>query len=219
LNKEKKVKFLRSIGSVAAIYTLFTLNAHAATAHHDINLDLTDTQQHQVTINGVSRNIAGEIKPVSLGNGWDGEIDVQITSGDYNSSTTMLGFALTTDPNETLLNDLDSFKQLTAPGADIRQFFDDNVEGWVLYGWGTDYLPAGDTSNLTDQINPMQFDPNEDYYAFVAGVSLSPTTVSISFDISDGNGNAVTPIPLPAAVWFFGTGLLGLIGMRRRKVS
>ena len=30
--------------------------------------------------------------------------------------------------------------------------------------------------------------------------------------------NQVAPVPVPAAVWLFGTGLIGLIGVRRKKV-
>jgi hypothetical protein len=29
----------------------------------------------------------------------------------------------------------------------------------------------------------------------------------------------VTPVPLPAAVWLFGSGLLGLISFARRKIK
>ena len=31
------------------------------------------------------------------------------------------------------------------------------------------------------------------------------------------NGTAATVIPVPAAVWLFGSGLLGLVGVARRK--
>jgi hypothetical protein len=31
------------------------------------------------------------------------------------------------------------------------------------------------------------------------------------------SGSAVAPVPIPAAVWLFGSGLIGLIGMARRK--
>lgn len=41
-----------------------------------------------------------------------------------------------------------------------------------------------------------------------------PNAVPISVALIDG---AVTVVPIPAAVWLFGSGLLGLIGMARRK--
>jgi hypothetical protein len=31
--------------------------------------------------------------------------------------------------------------------------------------------------------------------------------------------NAVSAVPVPAAVWLFGSGLLGLVGISRRKKS
>ncbi|MGB5261244.1 MAG: VPLPA-CTERM sorting domain-containing protein [Gammaproteobacteria bacterium] len=30
---------------------------------------------------------------------------------------------------------------------------------------------------------------------------------------------AITPIPLPATVWLFGSGLLGLAGVTRKKIA
>jgi len=39
-------------------------------------------------------------------------------------------------------------------------------------------------------------------------------TADFSFDL-----NFNTPVPLPAAVWLFGSGLLGLVGMARRKAA
>ncbi len=34
---------------------------------------------------------------------------------------------------------------------------------------------------------------------------------------SKGGATAVTTIPVPAAVWLFGSGLLGLVGVARRR--
>jgi hypothetical protein len=55
----------------------------------------------------------------------------------------------------------------------------------------------------------LPFDPNEHYYAFVAGGSFEPTTVDI--------GVTVNSVPIPAAVWLFGSGVIGLIAMAKRN--
>jgi hypothetical protein len=34
---------------------------------------------------------------------------------------------------------------------------------------------------------------------------------------AEGEIDVVSPVPIPAAVWLFGSGLLGLIGIARRK--
>ncbi len=216
INKEKEVKCIRTLGCLTTLCTLFIVNAEAATAHYDTQLDLTNLQ-YEATINGTTGDLAANISRFDLGSGWDGDIDIQITSGAYNALGTTLGFALTTNPNDALLANPDTFLQLADTNADVTQFFNDNVEGWVLYSWGTDYLKPGETSSITDQLDPMQFLSNENYYAFIAGGSILPTTVSVSLDVSDGN--AVNPVPLPAAVWLFGSGVLGLLGVARRKRS
>jgi len=40
------------------------------------------------------------------------------------------------------------------------------------------------------------------------------TTVFYAWAVHDGN---VSAVPVPAAVWLFGSGLLGLVGIARRK--
>ena len=55
--------------------------------------------------------------------------------------------------------------------------------------------------------------------------NLTPVQDALTFDGSvDGIGNptvgygyAVSSVPVPAAIWLFGSGLLGLIGISRRK--
>ncbi|GAB4510953.1 MAG: hypothetical protein Tsb0026_13480 [Sulfuricaulis sp.] len=66
-------------------------------------------------------------------------------------------------------------------------------------------------------------------YAPLAATSASPGMIDGPFpgfkvymDVGSGNSMYVTSIesvPLPGAVWLFGSGLLGLIGMARRKAS
>jgi len=44
--------------------------------------------------------------------------------------------------------------------------------------------------------------------------------ISVNFDIGSGNSLTVTSVsavPVPAAVWLFGSGLIGLVGLARRK--
>jgi hypothetical protein len=42
---------------------------------------------------------------------------------------------------------------------------------------------------------------------------LAPATLTLVGALNNG----VTPIPVPAAVWMFGTGLIGLVGVARRR--
>jgi hypothetical protein len=100
---------------------------------------------------------------------------------------------------------------LTDPNANVTEFFNDNdnVNGWEYYSWGSNYIKAGGTTNLTDALEWMVFDPNEHYYAFVAGGSVVPTQIGVDLNVS--------AVPIPAAIWLFGSGILGLVGLNRQK--
>lgn len=61
------------------------------------------------------------------------------------------------------------------------------------------------------------------YWGGISEVHLADGTVLSGYSLSSGSGfdwtNAypTSPVPLPAAAWLFGTGLLGLVGVARRK--
>jgi hypothetical protein len=44
-------------------------------------------------------------------------------------------------------------------------------------------------------------------------------TLSASGLLSVAAGSVTPPVPLPAAVWLFGSGLLGLLGVGRRRAA
>ena len=54
---------------------------------------------------------------------------------------------------------------------------------------------------------------------FGDGVSLTNIGVVSHVGVSDGNceGPCVNTVPIPAAVWLFGSGLIGLVAVARRK--
>lgn len=71
---------------------------------------------------------------------------------------------------------------------------------------------AGDTVNsyaIGSTLNPSS---GEYFAAHIAGFDTTNGVTSAQFAGS-------TPVPVPAAVWLFGSGLLGLVGVARRKRS
>ena len=74
--------------------------------------------------------------------------------------------------------------------------------------WPLILPPSGGTYN--SGTNAFTLNWSNNFVEIVDGYTVSGTaTVSLA-------GN-VTPVPLPAAVWLFGSGLLGLVGIARRK--
>ena len=80
---------------------------------------------------------------------------------------------------------------------------------WDGAGLGSDGAPAGDKV-----WNLVSVDGNGD------GTPGIPMPAGGAFEFFNANFNAnLTPVPVPAAVWLFGSGLLGLIGVARRRKS
>ncbi len=204
------MKVSTAIGCVVALCAAFVGNVNAAS--YIGQLDLTDFA-YPVTVNGFPTHAAANVLRFDLGSGWTGEMELLLTTSNYDGGVTTLGFALATDPNNALYSDPSPFLGLADATSqdEVTAFFDDNVIGWKFYGYGYPYISPGVTSNLTDTFDPpLQFDPNLHYYAFIAGAAAYiPTTVDVGLEVSS--------VPIPAAVWLFGSGIVGLIGASKRK--
>jgi hypothetical protein len=85
---------------------------------------------------------------------------------------------------------------------------DSNVDGSTFSFW-----LAQDALGMT----PLKTDTG---MLFSIGLNANDTTTTVVTDagtIVTDAGTNVTPTPIPAAAWLLGSGLLGLVGMRRKK--
>lgn len=96
----------------------------------------------------------------------------------------------------------------------------------------TDYvvdIPSGDISHfVNNQISTNLMDPVflgedlpviESSFGFFTGFQIRDTGLIWDLD-SNGQlslGSPVSAVPVPAAVWLFGSGLIGLVGIARRR--
>lgn len=103
-------------------------------------------------------------------------------------------------------------------------------------GSGIGLSTAGDAVNLYNASGVLQANvsfgasPTGTYSTFDNAAALNNTTISLlsvagtngafvaaNDSLEIGSPGAVTATPIPAAAWLFGSGLMGLVGMRRRK--
>ena len=106
--------------------------------------------------------------------------------------------------------------------------FKDNLDG----SWNAEVFDVNNTSggSITLSNNPnfvLGMDWGAGYFGDTNSTLISsPDTYLIVFDGQDGferpiSGNTLAvdlaPIPVPAAVWLFGSGLLGLVAVMRRR--
>jgi hypothetical protein len=103
-----------------------------------------------------------------------------------------------------------------------------------LFGAGTNTALFGSGNTLSIDVNGTIFTDADDPGAsltftdgalfdfdFTTSGFNSSFTFFDDFDLMLGEWGAVTttPVPVPAAVWLFGSGLLALTGIGRRKIS
>ena len=100
--------------------------------------------------------------------------------------------------------DLASFGWSSAEG--VLEFTTANLSGWAVDTW----LANDPLANRVEHLILYTLDEFGDRAGFdLGGVS------SVKAFTATANGFAV--VPVPAAVWLFGTGLIGLVGFARRK--
>ena len=95
---------------------------------------------------------------------------------------------------------------MTLPGANSPLY--DNNPYLVS---GGDGVADGVVSRTFQNLAPGN------YMAFVGGVAYTTQTNQAARGI--GGTLTITPVPVPAAVWLFGSGLAGLVGVLRRRQS
>ena len=88
------------------------------------------------------------------------------------------------------------------PGSGILAVIGNPTANWTTYNFST-VVDASATGGITLQFN---------------STCGAATTCFADFSIDNVSINAdVSAVPVPAAVWLFGSGLLGLVGVARRK--
>jgi hypothetical protein len=88
------------------------------------------------------------------------------------------------------------------------------------YGYGRpEYIPGKPAMGVGRPGDVPRANPPIDTPALNNGLVNAPTMMpaSVPYDTLPGSGFGQAVVPVPAAVWLFGSGLLGLIGMARRK--
>lgn len=106
----------------------------------------------------------------------------------------------------------------TAIGMDVGELF-----SGVSYGTFT-LRDAGNNIIDTHTMEVGYFGPSPSFFGLINNADI----VSLQFDIFNGSNefetidnvmlaNATSAVPVPAAVWLFGSGLIGLAGVAGRK--
>jgi len=135
---------------------------------------------------------------------------------NHDSYFSVNGFSgYTTGNNIAVFND---FSVSTGDQFDTRgygaPYFGDTIGGFsvtqIFVRFNDSTATALDTSALPSFLDPADFDNN---------LKSRIDGPGIQFQIDDFSFSEASTVPVPAAAWLFGSGLLGLIGVARRKTN
>jgi hypothetical protein len=154
----------------------------------------------------------------------------QFVTTQANNSTTQLGgrtsgsldgWNAITNTASQLNTNSHGASSVFGPAASTAGIFDTtgvsvNPSNWYLVGGATGVTGTGTAWNLYGVTGAT--DPNTGASGPVTLSLLGTATLSAN-GVTFGASGGGTPVPLPAAIWLLGSGLLGLAGVGRRKAA
>ena len=173
-----------------------------------INLAIPDGDENGIWA-GISVSDSFVISDVSvtldIEHGWIGDLGIALVdpSGDF--------IWLIDDPTCMNANEL---------AAGNRYTFTDNAAGFLPVGTHLDYITIPGSSYRPDDAkeDPITIfassfagdNSQGDWQLYLVDVSPADDGTLISWELD------LTPVPIPGAIWLLGSGLAGLVGLRRK---
>ena len=205
------MNFKSIIGATCACLSVFVVGNASATTYDVSGLfsayDTTSTliaDYSNTPVTGIYDDVTGKMSLSSVqpffGLSWTADGDIITTPGLYDIDTVEGGM-------------------ITGIEVGAGQWF-----GHFLYDWGvvfdTDLVLVWDaTYQLDGSIELISTDVISDLFPTGSGAPGHPTIDGATVGFSYSFDLLLTPVPVPATVWLFGSGLIGLIGFARRKTN
>ncbi len=226
MENSNKLKLIPSLAALLLCFGSFSANAAVALFDYGFNID-----------GSISYPFDGDPIPAGIDiSGFDdftglGTIEVTITGTGSHNFGAIFDHEID-EPINTFYNEVGTEHGTAAANqgweiADpVSDFIYDDFETDDLLTWAGNYNPDDVAMAMSWE---FLLAPGEQALISFALSDTSPLggfflehsdpDSQISIYLSSTLGISLSPIPVPAAIWLFGSGLLGLIGFSRRKVS
>ena len=137
------------------------------------------------------------------------------------------------DGSLTFTNQTDAYAAVNAINAELNTAVSGDKVAWLVEDGGTEnefYLPyligpnplTSDVRSVRSYNDPDAVPTDADYSWDIINSAYSNHNFDWEFQREQGSvipWAVVTPVPVPAAVWLLGSGLIGLVGIRKRMKS
>ncbi len=184
---------------LGVVFTLFSVSLISPTIGLASLLNYDETIDGDLT--GFTRSILYLDNGVNVISG-SAEFSINATDSD--------AFSIVIPSGSQLVSVNYSFDNINKSGSTL-------TSSYFLRDQSDTFISSG-TANISPGISPVSF--------FSSALPLASDSYRMGHSMSySGSGGSwdyvftfeVTPVPLPATLWLFGSGLLGLIGISRRK--
>lgn len=212
----------------SAIIGSFAFNSHAAIIINEIDYDQpgTDTAEFIELFNTGSAAVSLSNYSIELINGRNSSsyrsIDLSGFNIDANSYFVVCGDANLVANCNYSFTTTNSWFQNGAPDA-VALYESTNLLDSLSYEGALPLFTEGDFLTINDNNSDIAslariangIDSNNNALDFQLGC-ITPGSANIA-GVGNCSVSSVSAVPLPAAGWLFGSGLIGLVGLARRK--
>lgn len=217
-----------TLTSAIALSSCLTLSSHASVVINEIDYDQSgaDTAEFIELYNSGSSTVSLDNFIIELINGNNSQsyrtINLSSFSIDANAYFVVCGDASLVANCDYSFTTTTSWMQNGAPDG-VGLYENDNLRDSLSYEGALFPLTEGDqllvNDNAIDNFSLSRIangiDSNNNADDFQLGC-ITPGTINMAAT-GDCSATGVSAVPVPAAAWLFGSGLLGLVGIARKK--
>lgn len=214
--------------SLLAFASSFTLSANAAIIVNELDYDQpgADTAEFIELFNSGSSTVALNGYSIDLINGFNDSIyrSIDLSGFDIgaNGYFVVCGDASLVANCDYSFTTTSGWIQNGAPDA-VALYDNNNLVDTLSYEGALPPFTEGDFMTISDNNSDIVSlsrifngtDSNNNALDFQLGC-ITPGSANIA-GVGDCSVSSVSAVPLPAAVWLFGSGVIGLVGFARRK--